>query len=282
MISQFAFPALALVATLSPAALGLSYDTGWAHDENSGNGYTYFSTTVFVDCANTRVGYRQSADILTGAYSHDPAGNVLSYADMGVIMQNDSLVPGETARPNKVQLYAQASTTVNKDLLRMSTSGTAPQRSYYVACDSELELTFWIASATELKVRYEGTFIAKRGGATYRGALEASVEGFVPQDGWLPNCTTCAVRRAATLAVSSGSPTRAGARTRVRWARSMEGRFRDGTPGDASSYAIVPFHAAKRDIVDSPANGQSVPHERPAFVIEGEGEENATFGLDQR
>ena len=95
------------------------------------------------------------------------------------------------------------------------------------------------------------------------------------------------------MALSSGGPTRVGAyfgigerashrQPRVRWTDSLEGTYRDGPPGDPSSYAIVPFHARKRDIVDSPANGQSVPRDRPAFVIENEGAENAAFGLDQR
>ncbi len=292
-MAPFAIVALALVAAAAPAALGLAYDTGWAHDENSGNGYSYFSSSVFVDCAHTRVGYRQSADILTGAYSHDLVGNVLSYADMGVILENDSLAPGDIAQPNKVQLYAQASTTASKELLRMSNADPAPQRAYYVACDSELKLTFWVASPSELRIRYEGTFLPKRGGEPYRGTLDAAIDGFVAEDGWSANCGTCAVRRAATLAVSSGGPTRPGAyfgisdgalrrQPRVRWNDSLEGAYRTGSPGDPASYAIVPFHARKRDIVDSPANGQSVPRDRPAFVIKNEGAEDAAFGLDQR
>jgi hypothetical protein len=292
-VAPFALVTLAVVAAVAPATLGLAYDTGWAHDENSGNGYSYFSSSVFVDCAHTRVGYRQSADILTGAYSHDLAGNVLSYADMGVILENDSLAPGRLAQPDKVQLYAQASTTASKELLRMSNADPAPQRAYYVACDSDLKLTFWVASPSELRIRYEGTFLPKHGGPPYRGAVEAAMDGFAAQDRWSVNCSTCAVRRAATLAVSSGGPTRPGAyfgisdgelhrQPRVCWTDSLEGTYRDGPPGDPSSYAIVPFHARKRDIVDSPANGQSVPHDRPAFVIESEGAENAAFGLDQR
>ncbi len=293
MASPLASVAFVVAATVAPAALGLSYDTGWAHDENSGNGYSYFSTSVFVDCAHTRVGYRQSADILTGAYAHDRSGNVLSYADMGVILENDSLAPGDIAKPNKVQLYAQASTTASRALLRLNDAGPAPQRAYDVACDSELRLTFWVASTSELDIRYDGTFIAKNGGATYRGSLEGAIDGFVAQDGWSPSCGTCAVRRATTLAVSSGGPTRDGAyfgiddrpphrRAEVRWTHSLEGMYRDGTPGDPASYAIVPFHARGRDIVDSPSNGQSVPRDRPAFVIENAGAEDAAFGLDQR
>jgi len=280
-------------AERSPSELGLAYDTGWAHDENSGNGYAYFSAKTFVDCAHTRVGYRQSADIFTGGYAHAADGRVLSYADMGVLLENDDLAPGELARPNKVQLYGQASTSAGLGLLRFANAPDAPQHVDDVACNTQLTLTFFVASASEIDVRYDGTFVPKRGGVPFTGSVTARIAGFVPADGWSASCAFCAVRRVDTLAVGSGDRTRPGAYFGVLdrlgsrqpvepWTGSVEGRYVAGTPGEKNSYALRPFAAIARDIVNSPRDAERLPQLRPAFLIRGEGTADERIGLDER
>jgi hypothetical protein len=277
----------------APGGNGLAFATGWSHDENSGNGYTYFSARTFVDCAHTRIGFRQSADLFTGAYAHDARGNLLSYADLGILLENDDLAPGELGRPNKVQLYGQGSTAGGADLLRFTQRGDAPQRFFNVVCDTPLRMTAWIARADRIDIRYEGTFVAKSGGKPFHGTLHAAIVGFVAADGWSPACTRCAVRRVTTLAVSSGSPTRPGAYFGIRdvrgfrtptvyWANAVEGAYAGGEPGNVASYALAPFTARARDIVNAPADALTVPRGRPAFIIRQQGEATEYIGLDQR
>jgi len=274
--------------------LGLAYRTGWSHDEHTAGGFAYFSAKTFVDCAHTRVGYRQSADIFTGGYAHDAHGGLLSYADMGVLLENDGLARGELARPDKVQLYGQASTTASARLLRFVDGPDAPQRRFDVVCDTPLRLTFFVASPAEVDVRYQGTFVAKRGKRTpFTGSLTARIRGFAAADGWSVTCAFCAVRRVDTLAVGSGGPTRPGAYFGILdargrrepvawWSDSEAGRYVARPAGARASYQRGPFAAAARDIIDAPQNARTAPRGRPAFLIRGEGTANERIGLDQR
>ncbi len=272
---------------------GFAYATGWAHDENSGDGFSYFAARTFVDCAHTRVGYRQSADILTGAYSHARDGRVLSYADLGVLLQNDGLAPGHLGRPNKVQLYGQASTRAHARLLRFPNGPHAAQRAFNVACDTVLAFAFFVASSGDLVVRYTGTFVPKHGSRRFAGSVVLRITGFVGADGWSARCERCAVRRVNTMAVNGGPPTRPGAyfavvtgadvrRPAGWWKSSVEGRYTAGPPGDPHSYVLRPFSARRADIVDMPPDGERRPAGRPAFLLRGAGTPNMAIGLDER
>lgn len=286
------FIALAFAMKRSAPA-DVPFDTGWTHEENSAYGRSYFSATTFVDCAHTRVGYRQSADIFSGGYTHDASGKQISYADMGILLENNDLAPGEIAAPNKVQLYGQGSTNGGTQLNRYTNAGHAPQRFFNVACDTPLRITFWVADERRIFVRYDGTFASKFGGKRFTGSLTASIDGFVPQDGWTTRCERCQVRRVTTMAVSSGGPTRPGAYFAMRdvdgsrepvgvWRDSVAGTYVSGPPGEAASYAIAPFTSIARDVNDQPLDAQRAPAGPPIFVIRHQGEPDETFGLDQR
>ena len=269
------------------------FDTGWTHEENSAFGRSYFSAKTFVDCAHTRIGYKQSADIFTGGYTHDASGRAIAYADMGILLENDALAPGQIAAPNKVQLYGQGSTNGGAQLLRLSNDGNASQRFFNVVCDTPLTLTFWVESDRKISIRYEGTFVSKFGGKPFTGTLAAAIDGFAPEDGWSAPCARCQVRRVTTMAVSSGAPTRPGAYFAMddvdgkrepvgMWQHSIIGSYRSGTPGEAASYALTPFASHARDVNDEPRDAQRLPARRPRFVIRHQGEPDEAFGLDQR
>jgi hypothetical protein len=276
-----------------PSALGAVYRTGWAHDENSGYGFSYFRARTFVDCAHTRIGARQSADLFTGAYAHDAAGNVTSYLDAGILMQRDGLRSGELAVPDKVQMYAQASTAGTSRVLRYDDARPAAQLAYHVVCDTPLEIMMWIASSAEIDVAYAGTFRDKTSGAIERRRFVVRVRGFVSSDGWSPVCERCAVRRVVTLAVAEGAPTRVGSYVGIAsdganriptipWDSSVRGAYRDGAPGSPSSYDLEPFEPATRDVVDAPSFGRERPLGRPAILIERPSPASERVGLDER